>query len=140
MQPTIQISRTLKSKSFDTGINSVRQTMTVWYREYITGHLREVVHGKKELLTLFVNLTLSSYRTEVLTLILRVKPLQRVMHLNGQLRFGTIYTNKVNGNKLRTYRIFKQSLTAETYIKHPFITRQQRRSIAAIRCGSSSLK
>ena len=49
-------------------------------------------------------------------------------------------TNKVNGNKLRTYRIFKQSLTAETYIKHPFITRQQRRSIAAIRCGSSSLK
>ena len=54
--------------------------------------LREVVHGKKELLTLFVNFTLSSYRTEVLTLILRVKPLQPVMHLNGQLRFGTIQT------------------------------------------------
>ena len=49
-------------------------------------------------------------------------------------------TNKVNGNKLRTYRIFKESLTAEIYIKHPFITRHQRRSIAAIRCGSSSLK
>ena len=49
-------------------------------------------------------------------------------------------TNNVNGNKLRTYRILKQSLMAETYIKHPFITRQQRRPIAAIRCGSSSLK
>ena len=48
--------------------------------------------------------------------------------------------NIANGNKLRTYRLFKDDVTAEAYLRNRCINRAQRRALASIRCGSALLR
>ena len=41
----------------------------------------------------------------------------------------------INGNKLRTYRLYKSDLQTETYVKLP-LQRDHRRILAMFRCGN----
>ena len=43
-------------------------------------------------------------------------------------------------NKLRTYRLLKQEFGAAEYVKHPFLTKQQRSALAKFRCGVAPLR
>ena len=47
-------------------------------------------------------------------------------------------TGLVNGNKLRTYRIYKTTLEPEVYVKN-FLIRDHRRVLAMFRCGNLPL-
>ena len=44
----------------------------------------------------------------------------------------------INGNKLRTYRLYKSDLQTETYVKLP-LRRDHRRILAMFRCGNLPL-
>ena len=47
-------------------------------------------------------------------------------------------SGQINGNKLRTYRLYKTEIQTETYVKFP-ITRDHHRIVAMFRCGNLPL-
>ena len=54
------------------------------------------------------------------------------------MTFLMIHINQINGNKLRTYRLYKRSIGAEPYIRS-ILNRSERKTIAKFRSGSLPL-